>query len=133
MRKIIVAAGLLALAGCATLGVSLGPPPPVYVVFFTGSAVDLGANGKTIIDRAAADAKLHEGKILQIAGPSTKAAPGYEPGLAETRMHIIEQALIDDGVASTRLSRTSLMTGDLKADSTGAQRVEIRLVDKPAS
>jgi hypothetical protein len=133
MRNIIVIAGILSLGGCASLGVSLGPPPPVYVVFFNGSAVDLTANGKTIVDHAATDAKLHDGKILQIAGPSTKAAPGYEPGLAETRMHIIEQALIDDGVASTRLSRTSLTTGDMKADSTGAQRVEIRLVDKPAS
>jgi hypothetical protein len=37
------------------------------------------------------------------------------------------------GIPSTRLVRASLTTADAKVDATGAQRVEIRLVDKPES
>jgi hypothetical protein len=73
--------------------------------------------------------------MVQITGPSTKIAPGYDPSLAEPRIQAVEAALVADGVSEDRLVRASLTTTDVnvKADASGAQRVEIRVIDKPAN
>ena len=121
--------GLL-LAACTTAPQN---PPAAYVVFFQNNSTAIPVAGSSIIASAAADARMHADKMVAVAGPSTKIAPGYDPGLAEPRISAVEHALIAAGVAQTRLVRTSLTTGDIKAGATGDQRVEIRLVDKPAS
>jgi outer membrane protein OmpA-like peptidoglycan-associated protein len=128
MRRIIVMAGLIFLAGCSVFR-SLGGAPPVYAVFFDDSTVTLTADARTIVDNAANDAKKNPVEFVQITGPSTKAATGYDPSLAEARMKIVEQTLISDGIPAERQFRTEPTPDMLVADKTGRQRVEIRIVD----
>jgi outer membrane protein OmpA-like peptidoglycan-associated protein len=129
MRRIIVILALVGLAGCAFIR-SLTGPPPAYPVFFDDKAILLTPDGRTIVDQAAADAKAHPGRTVEISGPSTKAATGYDPALAETRIHLVEQTLIDDGIAKDRLVRAVEPTV-IKAGKTDQQRVDIRLIEKP--
>jgi outer membrane protein OmpA-like peptidoglycan-associated protein len=132
MRKIIVLTLFLGLGGCGTM-VDFWSPPPVYVVFFPDHDVTLTPDARKIVDHAAADARAQGAEMVQIAGPDTHMAPGYDPSIAQTRMHVVEQALLEEGVSQDRLVQTSLTTADLdvKHDKSGEQRVEIRLVDRP--
>jgi len=129
MRRIIVIFGIVGLAGCTLLR-NLTGPPAAYPVFFDDQTILLTHDGRAIVDQAAADAKAHPQTTVEISGPSTKAAPGYDPALAEARIHLVEQALVDDGVARERLTRAAEATV-IKAGKTDQQRVDIRLVDRP--
>jgi outer membrane protein OmpA-like peptidoglycan-associated protein len=132
MRRIIAAVVFMGLAGCSVLR-SLTGAPPVYAVFFDDKNITLTPDGRTIVDDAAKDAKQHPLMYVQITGPSTKAATGYDPTIAEARMRIVEQTLIADGVPAERQFRSQPAPDTLKADKTGRQRVEVRMVDsKPA-
>jgi hypothetical protein len=132
MRRIIVTAGLIFVAGCSVFR-GLGGAPAAYVVFFDDKTVTLTADARAIVDAAANDAKKNPVEFVQITGPSTKAATGYDPTVAEARMKIVEQTLIADGVPVERQFRTEPTPDTLNADKTGRQRVEIRIVDvKPA-
>lgn len=132
MRRISILLVILTLGGCGTFGFS---EPPVYVVFFPDHQTALTADGANIVRHVAADARLKGMEMVQVTGPSTKITRGYDPSLAEPRIEAVEVALVADGVSKDRLARTSLTTTDVnvKADPSGAQRVEIRLVDRPAS
>ena len=113
---------------------SLTGAPPVYAVFFDDKNVTLTADARTIVDDAAKDWKQHPLMYVQLTGPSTKAATGYDPTTAEARMKIVEQTLVSDGVPADRQFRTEPTPDTLKADKTGRQRVEVRMVDaKPAA
>jgi hypothetical protein len=133
MRKLVLLTLFLGLCGCGTFHFG-SDAPPVYVVFFPDRSVTLTDDGNKIVATVAAEAKLHDAKIVQLTGPSTKIAPGYDPSLAEPRIHAIELALIADGVAQNRLARASETTDGMNVthDPSGAQRVEIRIVDRPA-
>jgi len=133
MRQIVVATTLLVLAGCSVMR-SMTGAPPVYAVFFDDKNVTLTADARAIVDDAAKDAREHALMYVQLTGPSTKAAAGYDPSIAEARMRIVEQALVADGVPAERQFRTEPTPDTLVADKTGRQRVEIRIVDtKPPS
>ena len=67
-------------------------------------------DGHHIVDHVAADAKSQGGKIIQITGPSTQVAPGYDPSLAEPRIEAVEAALVADGIGRDRLARASETT-----------------------
>jgi hypothetical protein len=131
MRKLVAFTLFLGLCGCGTFDFM---SPAVYVVFFPAHGTELTDAGRHIVDHVAADAKSQGAKIVQIAGPSTQIAPGYDPSLAEPRMDAVEAALIADGIGKDRLVRASETTDGLNVthDPSGAQRVEIRLVDRPA-
>jgi hypothetical protein len=134
MRKILVLLAALALAGCSTFDF-LSSKPPVYVVFFPEHSTTLTDAGMHIVDHAAADAKMQGAKVVQITGPSVKVAPGYDPHLAEPRMEAVEAELVAGGIAKDRLVRASETTDGINVthDPSGAQRVEIRLIDKPSA
>ena len=133
MRKLVGVLALLCLAGCSFFR-TLGGAPPAYVVFFTDKNVTLTADARTIVDNAANAAKKNPIEFVQLTGPSTRAATGYDPTIAEARMRIVEQTLISDGVPAERQFRTEPTPDTLKNDKSGGQRVEIRIVDtKPAS
>lgn len=133
MRQIVVAVALLCLAGCSVVR-GLTGAPPVYVVFFDDKNVTLSTDARLIADDAAKDAREHPLMYVQLTGPSTRAAAGYDPSIAEARMKIVEQTLIADGVPAERQFRTEPSPDTLVADQTGGQRVEIRIVDtKPPS
>ncbi|HEX3430379.1 MAG TPA: hypothetical protein VHT03_05785 [Rhizomicrobium sp.] len=134
MRRVVAVLAFVCLAGCSVFR-SLSGAPPAYVVFFDDRNVTLTADARTIVDDAAAEAKKNPVEYVQITGPSTKAAAGYDPSLAEARMRIVEQTLISDGVPAERQFRTEPTLDTLANDKTGRQRVEIRIVDvkPPAS
>lgn len=134
MRKILVlAAAALLVAGCTMYNNFVSGPPSVFVVFFPDRSTDLTPSGQEIARSVAAAAHLSPEKMVQLTGPSTVIAPGYDPALAEPRMHAVEQVLQMDGVSPDRIERASETTDgvNVKSDPSGAQRVEIRLVDMP--
>ena len=128
MRRIVAATAFLVLAGCSAMRTLTGAPP-VYAVFFDDNNVTLTADARVIVDDAARDAKANPLMYVQLTGPSTKAATGYDPSIAEARMRIVEQTLVSDGVSAERQFRTEPSPDTLVADKTGRQRVEIRMVD----
>ncbi len=132
MRKLYILTLLLGLGGCGTF--DFMSPPSVYVVFFQAHGTALTDDGRHIVDHVAADAKTQSAKIIQLTGPSTQVAPGYDPSLAEPRIDAVEAALIADGIGKDRIVRTSETTDGLNVthDPSGAQRVEMRLADRPA-
>lgn len=127
MRKLLIALAVLSLSGCAHF---MTNPPPVLVVFFPDHQVALTQDGKKIVDDAASAAKVSGAQLVELTGPSTKIAAGYDPSLAEPRIAAVEAELVADGVAKDRLVRASETTDgvNMKSDPTGAQRVEIRFV-----
>jgi hypothetical protein len=123
----------LALTACGTFGGSPPPPPPQsYVVFFQGASLDIPPDAQTIVRSAASEARSNPQQVVEVAGPSTKIAPHYNPGLAEPRIAAVERALIANGVSQDRIVRAEITTDQMKTDITGAQRVEIHLVQKAA-
>jgi hypothetical protein len=134
MRKILALSLALSLSGCGTF-TFLSGPPAVFVVFFPDHGTQLTADGQKIVGDVATAAKMHGGETIQLTGPSTKVAAGYDPSFAEPRIATVEAALIADGIARDRLVRASETTDgiNVKSDPSGAQRVEIRLLDKPAN
>jgi hypothetical protein len=128
MRKILALSLALSLSGCGTF-TFLSGPPSVFVVFFPDHSIQLTADGQKIVGDVATAAKMHGGETVQITGPSTKIAPGYDPSLAEPRIKAVEAALVADGIPQARLVRTSETSDgvNMKSDPTGAQRVELRL------
>jgi outer membrane protein OmpA-like peptidoglycan-associated protein len=132
MRKILVLIAALSVSGCAAWNFISGPPA-VFVVFFPDRSTDMTPAAQEIAHNVAAAAHLSPEKVVEITGPSTKVAPGYDPGLAEPRMEAVEQALQRDGVSPDRIVRASETDDKVKlaTDPSGAQRVEIRLTDAP--
>lgn len=138
MRRLF--AGLLAssfvlgLAACGSMNKGTGPAegspttPQAYIVFFVGHDVTLTADGHKIIAAAAREAKGMGVKMVQLSGPSTQVTPHYDPGLAAPRIKLVEDELIADGVAKEKIVLTSLPTDDVKVNTSGAQRVEIRVL-----
>ncbi|HEY1630409.1 MAG TPA: hypothetical protein VGF56_03800 [Rhizomicrobium sp.] len=129
MRRLLIAMAVLSLSGCAHFMMN---PPPVLVVFFPDHQVTLTGDGKKIVDDAASAAKVSGAQFVELTGPSTKIAPGYDPSLAEPRIAVVEAELVAEGVSKERVVRASETTDgiNMKSDPTGAQRVEIRLVDR---
>jgi hypothetical protein len=138
MRRLV--AGLLAcsfvlgVAACGSMsgGKSPAPGSPVtpqaYIVFFEGHSVELTDDGRKIVATAAREAKEMGVKMVQLSGPSTQVTPHYDPGLAAPRIKLVEDELIADGVAKEKIVLTSLPTDDVKVNTSGAQRVEIRVL-----
>jgi hypothetical protein len=135
MRRMI-AAWLLVLgtAACSSMNTGTPPPPPaaqpagpqVFPVFFVGHSVALTPDGRAIVAKAAASA--HDATMVQVAGPNTKVTKHYDPGLAQPRIDLIVNELISDGVPKGKIVRTSLPTDKVRTDTSGAQRVEIRIL-----
>jgi hypothetical protein len=135
MRKILVLTAALMVAGCTMYNNFVSGPPSVFVVFFPDRSTDLTPAGQEIARSVAAAAHLSPEKVVQLTGPSTVIAPGYDPSLAEARMEAVQHVLQRDGVSPDRIVRSSETTDgvNVKSVPSGAQRVEIRLVDMPTS
>jgi hypothetical protein len=138
MRRLFV--GLLAcsfvlgVAACGSMSKGAGPAesasgtPQAYVVFFVGHSVKLTDDARKIVAAAAREAKDKDLKMVQLTGPSTKVTEHYDPGLAAPRIQLVEDELVNDGVARAKIVRTSLPTEGVAVDTSGAQRVEIRVL-----
>lgn len=129
---VLSGAAFALLAGCQGLkdqGVeNTAAPPPTYIVFFEGRSTELTEDGRKIVAAAAAEARSQSVTMVQISGPSTQVTPHYDPGLAEPRIKLVEDELKAKGVAKNLLVRTSLPTDKVLVNTSGAQRVEIRVL-----
>lgn len=129
---VISGTAFLVLAGCHGLkdqGVeNTAAPPPTFIVFFEGRSTDLTADGQKIVAAAAKDARSSGVTMVQVSGPSTQVTPHYDPGLAEPRIKLVEDELKAKGVPKNLLVRTSLPTDKVLVTTSGAQRVEIRVL-----
>ncbi|MDE2462136.1 MAG: hypothetical protein KGO02_00260 [Alphaproteobacteria bacterium] len=129
-RLVITAAALL-LAGCSSLSNPFGQPqkpPPAYVVFFPGHSTMLSASAKHIVAAAAEAATQNSNTLVEISGPSTKIAPGYDPRYAQPRINAVIGELLADGVPQNRIAQGSSLSSDLEVDAAGDQRVDLHLV-----
>ncbi len=135
MRRLVAGLLVLGVAACGSMNggdknapASQPVSPQVYPVFFVGQSVELTENGHKIVATAARAAKEMGVSMIQLSGPSTQVTPHYDPGLAVPRIKLVEDELVADGVAREKIVRTSLPTADADVNTTGAQRVEIRVL-----
>ena len=123
----IFLAGSVLLAGCSTL---FQPAPANYMVFFTSSNTELSPDARTVVDKAASAIRgSHPQSVMIAAG----VASGDNLKLAQPRFLAVRQALIADGVADDLIARTAIADASMSVGATGDQRVEIKLVAKPAT
>ena len=122
----LVAAAVL-LTSCS---VFVNPAPASYMVFFPSSNTELSADARAVVDSAAGDIRAHHPESVMIAAG---IASGDNLKLAEPRFLAVRQALIADGVSDDLIARTAIADASLSVGTTGDQRVEIKLVAKPAA
>jgi len=122
------------LAACA----SRAPEPSkgassadTYLILFQGRITEVNARAAALLNSIAAKANAHRDQMVQVAGPATKSAFGYDARLARQRLQEVEHELEAAGVDRERIVRTLLSHANIRADGTGPQRVEIRLVNTP--
>ena len=120
-------AGAVLLTGCS---VFVHPAPDSYMVFFPSSSTELSADARAVIDSAASDVRAHHPESVMIAAG---IASGDNLKLAQPRFLAVRQALIADGVPDDLIARTAIADASLSVGTTGDQRVEIKLVAKPAT
>ena len=94
MRSLILALVALALAACG----SSGPPhSEYYVIFFDSAGATLLPQGSAAIARAVRDAKSGSPRAVTVKGYLTDDEQARQ--VAEQRMQVVEQALLDGGLA----------------------------------
>ena len=126
-RLVAFCMGLALLAGCSSFG---HEAPSSYMVFFSRGDTELSADGRAVVDKAAAAIRAtHPASVLIAAG----IASGNNLKLAEPRFLAVRQALIADGVSDELIARSAIADTSMSVGATGDQRVEISLVAKPAS
>ena len=129
-RLVIIAAALL-LAGCSFIPNPFGrsrKPPPAYVVLFSGQSTMLSANDKHIIANIATKTAQNSSTLVEISGPSTKFAPGYDPRYAQPRINAVMDELLADGVAQNHIAQGRSLSPAMEIDAAGNQRVVLHLV-----
>lgn len=130
-----------ALLFCGALGAcaSSAPKPETtgplaaddFIILFQGHVTEVNARAAAVLNSVAANANAHPDRLVQLAGPAINRAFGYDPRLAKERLEEVEHELEAAGVDKERIVRILLPRANLKADGTGPQRIEIRLVGKP--
>ena len=128
MRALFVSVLCVALSACASGFNSQSTEPTAYVVFFDLQSTALTQNAKAVIVDVARRARENPDATVEITGPGTKIAPGYDPRMAEPRIEAVIAELVADGVSPDKIVQTSVTTDNIKVDASGARRVEIRIV-----
>ncbi|HEX3654141.1 MAG TPA: hypothetical protein VHU18_15075 [Rhizomicrobium sp.] len=120
----------LPLAACVTRAprISAPPPPAGNVVVFPNLSLTITPAAAAVINRIASEANAQPDKIVEVVAPPTKPSPGYDPGLAGSRIVVVEHALIAAGVPEKRLARRTLVVRSEAADPSGSQHFDLHLV-----
>ena len=125
MRRLSILAVLLLVAGCADL-VTPAPSGPRFVVFFQewSAAIDDPA-GKAIA--GAADwAKQHPGVPLIVTGyADPTGSVAANASLTRLRAQVVSDALVQDGVAESRIRRHAAGSVAFAGTSQESRRVVI--------
>jgi outer membrane protein OmpA-like peptidoglycan-associated protein len=115
------------LAGCSTF---MHEAPAKYLVFFSASDTNLSPDARAVVDHAAAAIRgTHPDSVMIAAGIAT----GDNLKLAQPRFDAVRAALVADGVSDDLIARSAIADASLSVGATGDQRVEIKLVTKPAT
>ncbi len=127
MRLIPLSIVLVLLAGCAAFD---RQAPDQYMVFFSSGNIELSPDARAVVAKAASTIRnTHPQSVMIAAGEAT----GDNLKLAQPRFNAVRDALIADGVDPELIARTAIADTALNAGATGDQRVEIKLVAKPAT
>lgn len=129
IRKSIVAAALLVLAGCSLFHQGRDNAP-VFVVFFRYDAAVLSPDARRVVDQAAAAVRDTRPATVELAGYTDVTAARSSRHFATPRFDAVAEALIADGVDPKLLVRVPLPEAETVLSETADRRVEIRLVNK---
>lgn len=128
MRRLVLLAGLAALAGCAPTPAPVEPEQPVRVVFFTDESAQLDAPARAVVEDAAEVARRFPRAAVRVrAFAGADGDPRYARSLSETRARSVQQALIGSGVPEGRIllrPRGAVPAIEMPLES---RRVEIRI------
>jgi outer membrane protein OmpA-like peptidoglycan-associated protein len=126
-RMLALSLALGLLGGCSSI---MHEAPAKYLVFFSSSNTVLSPDARAVVDHAAADIRAtHPDSVMIAAG----AATGDNLKLAQPRFDAVRAALLADGVSDDLIARSAIADASLSVGATGDQRVEIKLVAKPAT
>ena len=87
----------------------------------------LSPNAKHIIADVAKAATQNSNALVEVSGPSTKLAPGYDPLYAQPRINVVIDELIADGVPQSHIAQGSSLSSAMEVDAAGDQRVVLHL------
>ena len=122
-RRILIAASLAALSGCAQ------PPGPAHsiIVFFTADSASLDAQAQNAIRQAADSARSDPSAVAHVRGfaaPDTGTA-AFNRSLSRTRAQAVVDGLVTAGVPPGRIRMESRGAVPFDLMPTESRRVEI--------
>ena len=123
MRRLLVPALLLAVAGCSVFR----EPRPTYVVFFDQGSTALDDPARSAVADAARAANAVPSQTVTISSyvPATGSADATETARAQARAELIATQLVTDGVRADRLRRTPPSPDTQTPSGVASRRVEI--------
>ena len=134
LKSLALVFALSGLAACGGMNFGQGTPPAAYLVFFEPGSVELGADARAVVARAARDAAAVRPTVVRITGYADKAGTVSDNlTLSERRTQAVAATLLADGVPLDKIRRQPL--GDALATNTGLdatqdRRVEITFADR---
>jgi outer membrane protein OmpA-like peptidoglycan-associated protein len=102
-----------------------------FIVFFDNNQASLTPEGRDIVKAAAERARRSHAMLVTIAAPTTRVVAGYDPALAQPRLANVQRELVANGVPQERVT-LGIASSDVVVPLTGAERVEIRVLARPA-
>ena len=123
MRRLSSLAALLALACCSTASVT---DPPRFAVFFQEWSARLDSEASGALAAAAKEANMHPNAPVQVIGfADMQGSPQANVDLSRTRAQVVADALVADGVAQVRITRTARGATSNAQTPQESRRVEI--------
>lgn len=126
VRAFLAAAFLALLAACAAFEQS---PEGPFLVFFEADSAELTPEAHAIAVQAAAAARAQKPSTVAVLGFASKEGPAAaNKALSERRVHAVERALVEAGVAPALLRPAAVGEAGAKRADVSERYVEIVLV-----
>jgi outer membrane protein OmpA-like peptidoglycan-associated protein len=101
-------AALLSFAGLLAFAATAGAAPAAYPVFFQPWSAAIDANAGSTISIAAKAAQANPQAPVTVTGSAdTVGSPAANKDLALTRAQVVADALVNDGIATSRITVVS--------------------------
>ena len=123
-RRFLLAASLLAIAGCARMA---APAPRTLVVFFTADSAALDPAAQAAIQQAAEVVHPNPSATVHVRGFAApdSGSKQFNKSLSDTRAQAVADALVNAGVPRARLRMESRGAVPYDLMPTESRRVEI--------